>query len=415
MRVGISGLAVSNPAGLGRLSRTYLLALAKAAPEWELHVYFRAHSDQELLADECRHAHRGEFHNIVPYFPPISGINRLLLEEWDLPRQLSSLQLDAYLGCDFTLPPRSLATREAVVLPDMLPFTKPATVGWRARFLYRRGILRCLRRRATALCISQHTLSAFKSLFPSFAGNTAVAYPALSPRLIHLAVRSRAADVPLQVRGSLHSVSSPGPYILAVGVSGPRKNTSLLVALHRRLVLDGQYSGSLILAGGDGRCHTAPNERQLALEAAQPLPRRRGSTTPYVYDLGHVSDHDLSQLYRDADLLANLSSEEGFGYPVLEALAHGTPAFITADSSMTEIASEGIAATSLEPDECFARLVSTIGALPLLRREAVRLNLERYSIERLGASLKAALLGKHSLEPNETDEASHPSSDVRRL
>ena len=43
---------MGHPTGLGRLSRTYLLALARAAPDWELHIYFRHPGQLEDLAGE---------------------------------------------------------------------------------------------------------------------------------------------------------------------------------------------------------------------------------------------------------------------------------------------------------------------------------------------------------------------------
>lgn len=408
---------MGHPTGLGRLSRTYLLALARSAPDWELHIYFRNRGQLEDLAGECPSGDGFDLETqvsagkIIPYFPPINGLNRLVLEELDLPRQFGRLELDAYLGCDFTLPPRSLATRELVILPDMLPFTQPKTVSWRARLLYRRGIKRSVQRRASLLCISQHTRDALRSTFSNHRCPVHVIHPALSPRLLQLAHGSRTSDVPLQVHGELHSVNSPGPYLLSVGVAGPRKNTALLVNVYRSLVLSGEFNGSLILAGGDGQCHSAPETRTLALETAQPSPRNHASPPPAVYDLGRVSDRDLSQLYRDADLLVNLSTEEGFGYPVLEALAHGTPALVTAGSSMTEIATGGIATTSLNARECTGKLLSALGALPLLRQEASKLPLDYYSIDRLGRELKSVIAD----DAVEVESAARPDQTTNEL
>ncbi|MBN2083195.1 glycosyltransferase [bacterium] len=394
MRVGISGLAVGHPTGLGRLSRTYLLALAEAAGDWELHVYFRNRRQYEHLSDELAGGTGEVPANIQPHYPPVPGLNRLLLEEFDLPRQFGRLALDAYLGCDFTLPRRQLAARELVVLPDLLPFTQPATVGWRARLLYRAGIRRSIGRRAVLLCISPHTKDALDRLFPGHGCETPVIMPAISPRLLALAQSQPGVDLPLQVRGSLHAVTSPGRFLLSVGVLGPRKNTELLAHLFQRLVLEGEYHGSLVLAGGDGSFHTAPDERRLAFTTVQPLPAQERDRTPAIYDLGRVSDHDLSRLYRDADLLVSLSTEEGFGYPVIEALAHGTPALVTAGSSMAGIAPGGVAATELEPARCYERLVSALNALPLLRQEAAGILSEDYSSERLGRQLRAAVAGE---------------------
>ena len=400
MRIGVSGLAVNNPAGLGRLSRTYLLALASAAPDAELHVYLRAPADLSLIRDECDRESQPLTERLIPHYPAplcrwsvLRPAHRLLMEEWDLPRQFLPLKLDAYLGCDFTLPPQPMAPREAVVLPDLLPFTKPYAVSWQAGWLYRRGITRSIRRRAALLCISRATQSALALRFPDAIKQSRVIYPALSPRLMQLAGRAHTADHALQVQGSLHALVAPGPFVLAVGVQGPRKNTALLVQTYLEAVMKDEYRGSLVLVGGDGRFHTPPKQRRLALEAAGLTLNPMRSRPTEVYDLGHVTDSDLSHLYQAADLLVCLSTEEGFGFPVLEALAHHTPVLVTADSSMTEVATAGIVTTPLDREQCCQRLVSTLKALPVLRREVAALPLQRYSIERLGTELVAALKG----------------------
>ena len=398
MRVGISGLALGNPSGLGRLSRTYILALAQAAPDWELHVYVRRPADLEMLQDECGQRAARCLDQLRIHLPTgmarvqLPGIQRLLQEHRDLPTQLASLRLNAYLGCDFTLPRHAVAPCEFVLIPDLLPFTHPATVSWRARLLYRSGIRRSLRREAGLLCISQHTAHQLARLFPSSQARIEVVYPALSPRLLQLAHQQTHGDYAPQVLGSLNNLRDPGTFILAVGTRGPRKNIELLVELYRQLVLGGRYRGSLVLVGGDGSHHSEPPSRLLALQhAGAPPPARARSAA--IYDLGRVSDFDLSQLYRGADLLVNLSSEEGFGFPVLEALAHGTPALVTAGGSMAEISSSGLVTTVLDENACLENLASAIGAAPLLRREAAAFDISRFTIERLGSELRQIIEG----------------------
>jgi glycosyltransferase involved in cell wall biosynthesis len=398
MRVGISGLALGNPTGLGRLSRTYILALAQAAPDWELHAYLRRRADLDALREECGQRELACIERLHVHLPrglaraAVPGCQRLVQEHRDLPAQFLPLHLDAYLGCDFTLPQLAVAPHELVLIPDLLPFTHPATVAWRARWLYRSGIRRSLRRQAALLCISQHTAQQLSRLFPSAAANLRVVYPALSPRLLHLAQQTPHGDYAPQVLGSLNHLRNPGRYILAVGTLGPRKNTALLVELYRQLVLAGRYRGSLVLVGGDGSHHSQPPGQLLALQHAgvqPPAPSR----TAEIYDLGRVSDFDLSQLYRGADLLVNLSVEEGFGFPVLEALAHGTPALVTAGGSMAEISALGSAATSLDEATCREALASALKAVPILRREAMAFDISRFTIERLGAELRQIIEG----------------------
>lgn len=390
MRAGISGLAVSNRAGLGRLSRVYLLALAAARPDWELHLYLRSREDLEALKAECDAASADLPSLLVPHFPPLPGLNRLFLEEFLLPAAFAPLRLDAYLGCDFTLPPRRLAVREAVVVPDLLPFTQPRTVGWRARWLYRRGLRRARTRAASMLFISRHAQHSYEGLFGPAPAWSRVAYPALSPKVQALAARARLDDHPLQVIGSHARLIDPGNYILYVGRNDARKNLPLLVSAYSELVQRGGYRGSLVLAGGDGRYHTAPRPGAMAMQFAGGA-GLEPSRSAEIHDLGRVNDHELSQLYDHADLLVNLSAEEGFGYPVLEALAHGIPALVTAGSSMTEIASGGVAATKLDLPAVVSRLGEALGALPLLRAEALRFDATEFSIQRLGEELAGTL------------------------
>jgi glycosyltransferase involved in cell wall biosynthesis len=400
MNIGVSGLAVGNQAGLGRLARICIIALASMAPQnCQLHVYLRRQADVELLESECSNTSAGSLDRLHLHYPTVGGLNRLILEELLLPRAFGKLGLDAYLGLDFTLPPAPLARTEAVMLPDLLPFTRPETLSWRAKWLYRRGVRRCVSRNARLLCISDMTRQALLRVHPDVS-TARVVYPALSPKLMSRALKMHDAGRPVQVRGTHRGFAARGGYLLSVGITGRRKNTELLVQTYRELVLSGRYKQPLVLVGGTGAFHEAAGSSAMAVETAG-APMRRGDRGAGIYDIGKVTDYELSDLYRGADLLVSFSAEEGFGYPVLEALAHGTPALVTADSPMQEIAEGGIVATRLGPADRLNALISTIGALPQLRRETAKLDLEKYTIARLGSELLAALGG----EDQTNDEA----------
>jgi glycosyltransferase involved in cell wall biosynthesis len=418
VRVGISGLAVGNGGGLGRLARTSIIALAAARPDWELHIYLRARDEIATLHAECGAQYADVLDRATVHLPPPAWRHRLVLEEIDLPRQFTPLKLDSYLGLDFTLPRRQLAPVEAVLLPDLLPFTQPKSVSLRARVLYRRGIKRALQRGARLICISEKTRQQLLgydrrdgALSPPEVESASrgrqggppavVIHPALSPSLLELAGASAVHDRPLQVRGTLASLTVPGPYLLYVGDCGPRKNVPLLVGVYRSMVEDGQYAGSLVLVGGNGRHCTDRPSGKLVLEtvgqAAVPVAGSQAGTPaplyrqPHIYDLGRVSDSDLSELYANADLLVNLSSEEGFGYPVLEAIAHGTPAVVTKGSAMQEAAPAGVVQTSLDPDSAAQTIASALTALPLLRQEVHAIDRGWFNIERMGKQLAEVL------------------------
>ena len=120
-----------------------------------------------------------------------------------------------------------------------------------------------------------------------------------------------------------------GPYVLAVGTLEPRKNLPALVTafslLRRR-----RPELTLALAGLEGW-----EERPLAAEG--------------VRLLGFVPDEELARLYQGAAAFAYPSRFEGFGMPVVEALASGVPAVVSSHPSLDE-ASGGVALRA-DPDE----------------------------------------------------------------
>ncbi|MBV9278351.1 MAG: glycosyltransferase family 4 protein, partial [Candidatus Eremiobacteraeota bacterium] len=96
------------------------------------------------------------------------------------------------------------------------------------------------------------------------------------------------------------------PYLLFVGEFEKRKGIDVLIDALARLPLQLRTTHGLVLAGA------ARGTAQLQSELPTAI-------------LGHVSDSVLSALYRNAAAFVYPSRYEGFGLPVLEAMAHGTP------------------------------------------------------------------------------------------
>ncbi len=117
------------------------------------------------------------------------------------------------------------------------------------------------------------------------------------------------------------------PYILSVGVRQPRKNLARLVRAYGRIAGDVPYR--LVIVGREG---WAESGMQQAV-AEIPVARRPIFT-------GYVEDDLLPDLYRAADLFAYPSLYEGFGLPVLEAMACGTPVLTSNLSSLPEVAGD---------------------------------------------------------------------------
>ncbi len=106
------------------------------------------------------------------------------------------------------------------------------------------------------------------------------------------------------------------PYFLVVSTIEARKNHFLLLNLWRRLVAEfGEATPKLVIAGKRG------------WEAQTPLAilDRARELGPYVYEAGAVPDEALNILRRQATAVLMPSFVEGFGLPVMEALAVDTP------------------------------------------------------------------------------------------
>ncbi len=117
------------------------------------------------------------------------------------------------------------------------------------------------------------------------------------------------------------------PYLLTVATLEPRKNLQTLVDAHR--LLGGDHL--LAVAGGEGW----GDQPELGSEK--------------VRRLGFVSDDELARLYRGAAVAVYPSRFEGFGIPVLEAMACGCPAVVSSHPSLDEASGE--AAVRADPED----------------------------------------------------------------
>ncbi len=136
------------------------------------------------------------------------------------------------------------------------------------------------------------------------------------------------------------------PYVLAVGTWQPRKGLDVALDAFAALSRTGTHERELLIAGARGWGDAA-----LA---------RRAAAQPGVRVLGRVSDADLAALYRGADCLLFCSRGEGFGFPLLEAMASGTPVICSDRASLPELA--GGAALLVDPADP-AGIAATLGAL----------------------------------------------------
>lgn len=171
----------------------------------------------------------------------------------------------------------------------------------------------------------------------------ALAHFGLDPRrvtAVHLGVgpefAPRSADETAPVLAKLGLTH--GGYVLSVGTLEPRKNLSLAIRAWASLPPEVRIARPLAIAGMKGWLNDSLVTLVERLE-------REGA----VRFLGYVDQHDLPFLYAGALALAYPSRYEGFGLPVVEAMACGVPVVTSSASCLPEVAGE--AALLVDPDD----------------------------------------------------------------
>jgi glycosyltransferase involved in cell wall biosynthesis len=167
----------------------------------------------------------------------------------------------------------------------------------------------------------------------------------------------------------------PPKYLLHVGAVHKRKNIGTLIRAFVLLKKDPSFSHALVLAGPRGWDDAAVFD-----DAA------RAGLPGDVILTGHVADADLPGIYAGAGALVFPSLYEGFGYPVVEAMACGTPVVTSDRSSLPEVAGEAAVLVPPDDPEAVAAAVRRLLASPeesARLREAGRRRVGRFSMERM--------------------------------
>ncbi|WP_375460822.1 glycosyltransferase family 4 protein [uncultured Enterovirga sp.] len=203
--------------------------------------------------------------------------------------------------------------------PDLMP---PGRLRW-----LERNVPRWLRQAQAFACVSAFTAAELRRHFPIGDKSVAVVPGAASARF-----RPMGAE---DAQGVLdrYGLADRG-YVLAVTTLEPRKNLDRLAAAHAGLPTDIRRRYPLVVVGGDGWGPVLART-----DAAQ----RAGD----LRLLGFVPDASLAALVARARLMPMVSLYEGYGLPVVEAMAAGTPVLAASTTATAEIA--GSAGVMVDP------------------------------------------------------------------
>jgi glycosyltransferase involved in cell wall biosynthesis len=348
-RIGIDYTAAARQrAGIGRYTRELVAAL------------FALESASESPRQYVVFAATGGLKRETWNLKPGTGIRLRtvpLTDEWlarlwhrlrlPIPVETITGPLDVFYSPDFVLPPTRRATRTLLTVHDLSFLHCPEAFVPALRRYLERVVPRSIARADLVLADSAHTRSDIISFFGVPPGRVQVLYSGVAPRF--RPEREPGEIGRLQARYGLGG----GPYVLSVGTLQPRKNYVRLIRAFASLRPETLAPETkLVVAGGRGWLY-----EDILAEA--------GKHGDRVHILGFVDDADLPALYRNAALFAFPSLYEGFGLPVLEAMACGVPVVCSNASSLPEVA--GDAALLVDPldtdglAEALARVLEDAG------------------------------------------------------
>lgn len=271
------------------------------------------------------------FLNILKIPFPFATLSRLLLLCWSkLRREATRIEeTDLFFGTDFRgIFKNDLKT--VITIHDMAHEYFPEAIRDASILYYLKEKLPEAARMAHQIIAVSETTR-----------NDIIRFLGINPdkiRVVYNGVNSafRPVTDPALLRRTRERYRLPARFILYVGAIQPRKNVSGLVEAYAKICAEGGLPHELVIAGGESWKSEGLKDRISSLGLQEK-----------VHFIGYVSDEELPLLYNLADQLAFPSFYEGFGLPVLEAMACGIPVVTSKTSSLSEIA--GDAAILVDP------------------------------------------------------------------
>jgi glycosyltransferase involved in cell wall biosynthesis len=357
VRIGIEATALKNQAGTGVLARHLTGGLRARGHE----VIEFTHGFSSRGAARPANWRRW-----------INGVRQVFWTQVTLPLAAARRRVDVLL-CPAYVGPRFSPVPVVLMVLDLTFLLEPQTGDPLYMRYLQRLVPSLVKRARRVVTISESAADEIARLLPSAAGKLDVAYPGPGGKK----ERPEEGDFPPK-------------YILMVGTLEPRKNYPRALQAFAIFRNQGFTDWRLMIAGGSGWAND---------DIGQDVDRR--GLREAVTLMGHVSASTLSALYRDAGALFYPSLYEGFGFPILEAMAAGCPVVTSNRSSMAEIGDGAVQLVDpLDPQSMAAGLTAVAGDAAR-RAELVAQGYVRagdFSWDRFAESVESAL--KAAVKPS---------------
>ena len=321
-RVLIDATAVPADRGaLGRYVDGLVIALCKAGAD---------------LAVACQRNDEERYGRLVPDARVVAGPAaiahrpaRLAWEQTGLPQVVQQVGADVLHVPHYTMPLRP-GVPVVVTIHDLTFFTDPDAHSPVSATFYKSAIRTSVRRATRLLVPSKATRDELVRVLGADPTRIDVAYHGVDHSLFH-------RPSPEQTRSVSDRLGLHGkPYVAYLGGLEPRKNVPALITGWAGAVTDLPDPPALVLAGGSGWSDEVD-------DVVAQVPAHLRLVRP-----GYLRFSDLPGYLGGALVVAYPSRGEGFGLPVLEAMACGAPVLTTHRTSLPEVGGDAVAYT--EPD-----------------------------------------------------------------
>jgi glycosyltransferase involved in cell wall biosynthesis len=327
--------AVEVQAGRGRVVRELLRALAAREHDDHRYLLYARHAwtDGALEGDG---ASDGKFR-----WRLINARNPL----WHLlAARAASRECDVLLSAYSYLTTWFADIPSVPIVFDLVTFERAMKPNRTSAVIERIALPPATRRASAFLAISEATATALSRRFPVTTERTTVAPLGVAPDLV------------LELADPDAQMLPPPGFVLSVGTLEPRKNLPRLVAAYRELDEDLRRAHPLVVVGAVG------------WRTGETLEALRSLGDSCVM-LGRVSDAALAELYRRCAVFCYPSLGEGFGLPVLEAMAAGAAVLTSNTSSLPEVGGDAVAYTDPYDVREISAQIETLLRSPELRSD----------------------------------------------
>jgi glycosyltransferase involved in cell wall biosynthesis len=310
LTVGVDATAAARQtAGIGRYTRQLLGALAVRG-DVDFRLFYCAPNSTAARLPALPASTR------IRALPLSDRVTNAIWHRARLPIPVESFlgRLDLFHSPDFTLPP--VLAPSVVTVHDLAFLTVPECAYPTLRAYLETVVPRSARNADHIIAVSHSTRRDVINRFGIAPEKVTTVYEAAGPEFY--------PETAERVELSLHEIGVVRPYILTVGTLEPRKNYERLLDAYSRMLERGAHQ-DLIVAGRPGWMFQPMLDRITSLGISDRV------------RIVQPDDALLRALYSGADAFVYPSLYEGFGIPVLEALACGAPVACSNTSSLPEV------------------------------------------------------------------------------